>query len=96
MPEDYVLQHVNGVTQNRPALGYVTFPVQAGKTYYLFNPKSQVGLYGLEFTPSGDSGIESIVADEAAEAPMYNVYGQRVNKDYKGIIIQNGKKFINK
>lgn len=97
MPEDYVLQHVNGITQNRPVLGYVTFPVEAGKTYYLFNPKSQVGLYGFEFTADGNSGIESIVADEeAAEAPMYNVYGQRVNKDYKGIIIQNGKKFINK
>lgn len=29
-------------------------------------------------------------------APMYNVAGQRVAKDYRGIVIQNGKKYINK
>lgn len=52
MADDYVLQHTNGVTQNRPVLGYMTFPVEAGKSYYLFNPKSQVGLYGYEFTAS--------------------------------------------
>ncbi len=60
MPENYVVQQVNGCTQNRPALGYLTFAVEANKTYYLFNPKSQVGLYGYEFTPgtSGDTPSE--------------------------------------
>ncbi|MCM1356101.1 MAG: hypothetical protein NC212_06830 [Staphylococcus sp.] len=45
----------------------------------------------------GDTnGIENIVADELNEnAPIYNVMGQRVNKDYKGVLIQNGKKFMN-
>lgn len=98
MADDYILQHTNGVTQNRPALGYMTFPVEAGKSYYLFNPKSQVGLYGYEFTASGESAIDNIIADETIDenAPIYNVYGQRVNKDYKGILIQNGKKFLNR
>ncbi len=27
-------------------------------------------------------------------APLYNLAGQRVGKDYKGIVIQNGKKFV--
>ena len=49
MPEDYILQHTNGETQNRPALGYITFNVEAGKTYYAFNPKSQLGCYGFKF-----------------------------------------------
>ena len=31
-----------------------------------------------------------------ADAPMYNMAGQRVNKDYKGVVIQNGTKRINK
>ena len=98
MPEDYILHHTNGITQNRPALGYVSFPVKAGQSYYLFNPKSQVGLYGFEFTAAGQSGISNIIADETLnpDAPMYNVLGQRVSKEYKGIVIQNGKKFINK
>ena len=25
--------------------------------------------------------------------PMYNLAGQRVGKDYKGVVIQNGKKY---
>ena len=29
-------------------------------------------------------------------APMYNLAGQRVNNDYKGVVVKNGKKFINK
>lgn len=99
MPEDYVIQHTNGITQNRQILGYLTFPVEADKTYYVFNTKSQVGLYGFEFTAKGgDSAIDSIIADDTLnpDAPIYNVLGQRVTKDYKGILIQNGKKFINK
>lgn len=29
-------------------------------------------------------------------APLYNLAGQRVAKNYKGVVIQNGRKFINK
>lgn len=29
-------------------------------------------------------------------APMYNLAGQQVNASYKGIVLQNGKKYINK
>ena len=31
-----------------------------------------------------------------ANAPIYNLAGQQVSKDFKGVCIQNGKKFINK
>lgn len=36
------------------------------------------------------------VEKKNADAPMYNMAGQRVNKDYKGVVIQNGTKHINK
>ena len=29
-------------------------------------------------------------------APIYNLAGQRVGKNYKGVVVQNGKKFIKK
>lgn len=62
MADDYILQHTNGCTQNRPALGYVSFPVEAGKTYYVFNQKSQIGLYGFEFTAgAGGAGDSNAV-----------------------------------
>ena len=31
-----------------------------------------------------------------ADAPMYNLAGQRVGKNYKGVVIQNGKKMLMK
>lgn len=95
MPENFIIQHTNGYSQGRPALGYITFPVQAGKKYMVFNPKSQVGLYGFEFTASS-TGISDITATDNADAPVYNLAGQRVSKDTKGLLIKNGKKFINK
>ena len=40
------------------------------------------------------NGITENAANE--NAPIYNLAGQRVNKTAKGILIQNGKKFVNK
>lgn len=45
----------------------------------------------------GESGLENIIAnDENVVAPVYNVLGQRVNENYKGLVIKNGKKFVQK
>ena len=82
---------------NRPLLGFLTFPVEEGKSYLVFQPSSQVGIYGFQFTATA-SGIESINATKAdnPNAPIYNLAGQQVTKSYKGVVIQNGKKFFNK
>ena len=43
------------------------------------------------------TGINKVTVDgDDADAPVYNLAGQRVSKDAKGILIKNGKKFINK
>jgi len=42
------------------------------------------------------SGIFAVKAELNTNAPMYNLAGQKVDKDYKGIKIQNGKKFMAK
>ena len=43
------------------------------------------------------AGISTVKADAAnANAPIYNMAGQRVEKSYKGVVIQNGRKFVNK
>lgn len=45
----------------------------------------------------GSSAIEDIIVDADAEnAPMFNVLGQQVDASYKGLVIKNGKKFINR
>ncbi|MBP5418387.1 MAG: chitobiase/beta-hexosaminidase C-terminal domain-containing protein [Bacteroidales bacterium] len=53
--------------------------------------------YVGEVSPE-DPGTVTAVAGVTAEldenAPIYNLQGQRVSKDAKGILIQNGKKFV--
>lgn len=43
------------------------------------------------------TGINNITTDAAdANAPAYNLAGQKVGKEYKGVVIKAGKKFIQK
>lgn len=49
-------------------------------------------------TTGTTSGIKEIYTDEETDedAPIYNLMGMKVDKSAKGILIQNGKKFISK
>ncbi len=52
-----------------------------------------------EYIDYSTSGVESVVAAPSAtddDSPVYNLYGQRVSPDYKGIVVSNGKKLIQK
>lgn len=43
------------------------------------------------------SGISNITIDDAdANAPVYNLAGQKVSESYKGVVIKAGKKFVQK
>lgn len=46
----------------------------------------------IEIQRQGLTGIKPIVNANSMLSPAYNLSGQRVSKDYKGIIIENGKK----
>jgi len=48
----------------------------------------------LKNEPAGIKEVNNGTVNE--NAPIYNLAGQRVSKDYKGVVIQNGKKFIKK
>ena len=51
-------------------------------------------LYNEE-TPAETTALDSVKVQVVdGNAPMYNLAGQRVGRDYRGIVIQNGKKFI--
>lgn len=90
------------------ALGVIAFPVyQEAATYFVNACGSKITCNGFVFIPGATSignisfagagtGINGITVDGAdnANAPVYNLAGQRVSKDAKGILIQNGKKFI--
>lgn len=70
----------------------VTIP--AGKAYLETTAGSKLAInFGGETT-----GISKVATEQTApeNTAMYNLAGQRVSNSYKGIVIKNGKKFINK
>ena len=63
------------------------------KNFYV---KEGAGTQAYEFGTTPD-GIESVVNDtKNGSNAIYNLAGQRVSKDYKGIVIKNGNKYIAK
>lgn len=56
-----------------------------GNYLYSVNGTVVTGIRATEITKKADKN-----------APLYNMAGQRVSKAYKGVVIQNGKKFVNK
>lgn len=66
----------------------------------VFRPVTAAAAKGLSFSIDGGetTGISAINTDGSIivndKAPMYNLAGQRVSDSYKGVVIQNGKKFI--
>ena len=47
-----------------------------------------------------ESGVDSITTDNEGtfgeDDELYNIYGQRVSRDYHGVVIKNGKKYFNR
>lgn len=52
------------------------------------------GAYMIDGTLVGISNLT--VEAENADAPAYNLAGQRVGKNYRGVVVKNGKKLIQK
>ena len=63
------------------------------KFYEKFEMNSGNHIYSINGVASG---VDNITVDENVDAPAYNVAGQRVNDAYKGIVVKNGKKYLNK
>lgn len=68
--------------------------IPAKKGYIVLSGAS-AAKYAINFDGEA-TGIHTIEAASAANATMYNLAGQRVDKAYKGIVIVNGKKYLNK
>lgn len=88
--EDNVLETLDG--------NVIKFGLKAGTyTFQKFSGTGNILISSIEITPvEGGTGISNITADENADAPAYNIAGQRVNANAKGLVIRNGKKYVNK
>lgn len=76
--------------------GTVTFSVAEGGTYYVLAAGTKMGFYGFKYEVGTSTGISSIEAAAKNDGKTYNMAGQQVSGSFKGLVIKNGKKFINK
>ena len=81
-------------TEENPTITYMAYETTDKETGEVTGSYPEVVFPAIELggTPEAVEGIEAAAAD----APIYNMMGVRVNADAKGILIQNGKKFIRK
>ena len=73
------------------------FTTEAHKAYLVYTPSKTTNAkrflgFDVALEIQGPMVREKITFD----GPIYNLAGQRVDKDYKGIIIVNGKKYLNR
>ncbi len=103
---DFTVSHATAVKETKDEDGTVTAsePNDVAKIYFK-NPNEGTDPFTVKVTSVSRikttvDGIENVNAKEtlhnAVNAPMYNLAGQQVSKNYKGVVIQNGKKFFNK
>lgn len=73
-----------------------TTQVKANKAYLLVNTPSGEKPKTVKMIFDGETtGISEFTANEdATNAPLFNLNGQRVNANAKGLLIKNGKKII--
>ena len=62
-----------------------------------YNGTYQVNTNNQIYSINGvTAGVQNITVEQNVNAPAFNLAGQRVNAAYKGIVVKNGKKFLNK
>ena len=74
----------------------VTFPVNTKRAFMFTNAGEQL-CFLMAVTYGSATGIENVNADRPrGGSATYNLYGQRVSSSARGVIIRNGKKYINR
>lgn len=83
------------LAQNSGVIGF--WPVKEGTTVAAFKGYLDLGSTSSakSFFPLDDAtGMNSIKAETRGDDVRYNLAGQRVDKNYKGVVIVNGKKLL--
>lgn len=92
--DDYVSAEDNA---SRKVYPVYSAELKKGTAYFLW-PTNQLMLFGFKFEPekSISTVVEEIEITDIKDMPAYDLMGRRVSDNYKGIVIQGGKKFIRK
>lgn len=103
---DSYVAELNGQSYN--ATDYV-FPMKVNDNYVTATQTVKTNATGkLTFTPGGKqvvwaitlkgskaTGVNGVSADKrSGNRALYNIAGQKVNSNYKGFVVKDGKKYI--
>ena len=90
----YALSTVDGVTAFYPVK--LDSKIPAKRCYLeVKGTSAKAAFFSLGTNFGETTGISSVENKaEKADATVYNLAGQAVGKDYKGLVIKNGKKFV--
>ncbi|MBO5579824.1 MAG: hypothetical protein J5952_05335 [Prevotella sp.] len=92
-------QFINGKDKEaNPVEQSYTLAADADKLYIGRNGNTNTFVTLLKVVRTSSTGIQQTIAPAKVieNNVIYNLAGQRVNENYKGIVIKNGKKFIQK
>ncbi len=83
---DYTLKRYQKFSTTYEGTGDVAWRLGCDKmeVYYMY--------VTIEY--EGEAGIANLTLSDNVNAPVYNLQGMRVDSNYKGIVIKNGKKLI--
>ena len=84
--------------KRNPDANIVKFGLKAGiHTFKKYSGTGNILVSSIEITPVEATGIQNVKnAAEAQDGAIYNLAGQKVDAAFKGLVIKNGKKMIQK
>ena len=74
----------------------VTFTYGGKQVNFVVDVDYSEAAYDAQYDPSTASGINNVNVVEKANGTMFNLAGQKVANNYKGLVIKNGKKVVMK
>ena len=83
--------------KRNPNANIVKFGLAAGThTFKKYSGTGNILVSSIKITPVETDGINNVNVVEKANGAMFNLAGQKVSNDFKGLVIKNGKKVVMK
>lgn len=80
-----------------PDANVFEFGLGAGTwTFQKYSGTGNILISSIEITPTDAAGIKGVKTMDAQSSALYNLAGQHVDANYKGIVVKNGAKMIQK
>ena len=91
-PAIYYLDKSSGTEDNTCTMAQLAVAAAKGWKLFYYNGQDWLPFLGSDSVPTAIDAPENPIVETDGASPLYNLQGQRVGDNYKGIVIVNGKK----